>query len=490
MTDETSIFDAETNQTLVKTNDVPGLKSETQEVHMGEAEINDPSVGTEEIHEPILITNEIHDTLVSTRQTNELQTDLKSLKELINQPKEILCPVEGCDSSGHLNGVSYSHKNPSSCPVYHKMTTQECVSIANRYYQTKENQLYRENDLNDFVFYENEKINQTTTLYPEVFGNIKNLSIQFIENLLTTGLAQTPSTTPNSVKVPTISELKVSKWEFDLFKVSIVLTADEPNVPNQNVPNQKSDLAKKLIQFGDYEIEAFYLSPYPEEIWQSEKIHICHLCLSYSKSSFVLKSHLRKCLYKNPPGIEIYRKNTTSIFEVDGQVNKIYCQNLCLLSKLFLETKTLYYAVDTFIFYVLTEFNKLTNMFEIVGYFSKEKQSPNNYNLSCILVLPPFMGNGYGRMLIDFSYLLSRVENKIGSPERPLSDLGLVSYRSYWISVLLNYVSKHIDQNEISVKDISHETGIHTNDIIHTFQYIGMIKYWRGKYLIVKDVVS
>ena len=40
-------------------------------------------------------------------------------------------------------------------------------------------------------------------------------------------------------------------------------------------------------------------------------------------------------------------------------------------------------------------------------------------------------------------YLLSTVENKIGSPERPLSDLGLLSYRSYWKEVLLGYLHKY-----------------------------------------------
>ena len=36
-------------------------------------------------------------------------------------------------------------------------------------------------------------------------------------------------------------------------------------------------------------------------------------------------------------------------------VLQVYCQSLCLLSKLFLDHKTLYYDVDPFLFYVLTE---------------------------------------------------------------------------------------------------------------------------------------
>ena len=41
--------------------------------------------------------------------------------------------------------------------------------------------------------------------------------------------------------------------------------------------------------------------------------------------------------------------------QVDGKKNKVYCQSLCLLSKLFLDHKTLYYDVDPFLFYILCE---------------------------------------------------------------------------------------------------------------------------------------
>ena len=47
----------------------------------------------------------------------------------------------------------------------------------------------------------------------------------------------------------------------------------------------------------------------------------------------------RKCPLRHPPGDEIYRDGNLSVFEVDGKENKIFCQNLCLLAKLFLDHK-------------------------------------------------------------------------------------------------------------------------------------------------------
>ena len=271
----------------------------------------------------------------------------------------------------------------------------------------------------------------------------------------------------------------------DLFRDALVSSA-----------NNKQDKVKKLtllshtskrIQFGNYEIETWYKSPYPDDYWQLDKIFVCQYCLVYMKSHSVLQRHLEKCVWRHPPGREIYRKDAMSFFEVDGKLNKIYCQNLCLLAKLFLDHKTLYYDVEPFLFYVLTKYNERTGSFEMVGYFSKEKQSVMNYNLSCILVLPQYMNKSFGRLLIDFSYLLSQVEEKIGSPERPLSDLGLISYRNYWTTVLLNYLSHCMADSGVCIKDASLEVGVLANDIVSTLQYIGLIKYWKGKHVILKD---
>jgi len=93
--------------------------------------------------------------------------------------------------------------------------------------------------------------------------------------------------------------------------------------------------------------------------------------------------------------------------------------------------------------------------------------------------------------LLCIGYLLTRTEGKIGSPEKPLSDLGLISYRSYWKDVLLEHVCSYPGK-EISVKDLSQEMAINAYDIVSTLQALGMMKYWKGKHIVLKkrDVIE
>lgn len=39
----------------------------------------------------------------------------------------------------------------------------------------------------------------------------------------------------------------------------------------------------------------------------------------------------------------------------------------------------------------------------VLGFFSKEKVSYDDYNLACIVVLPPYQRMGYGMLMIEFS---------------------------------------------------------------------------------------
>jgi len=125
------------------------------------------------------------------------------------------------------------------------------------------------------------------------------------------------------------------------------------NVGNSGTPT--APRCPAAIEFGKYDIQTWYSSPYPQEYARLPQLFLCEFCLKYTKSKLVLTRHQGKCPWRHPPGTEIYRHNSLSVFEVDGNVNKIYCQNLCLLAKLFLDHKTLYYDVEPFLFYVLTK---------------------------------------------------------------------------------------------------------------------------------------
>ena len=102
-----------------------------------------------------------------------------------------------------------------------------------------------------------------------------------------------------------------------------------------------------------------------------------------------------------------------------------------------------------------------------VGYFSKEKQSAEEYNLACILTLPSHQRRGYGSFLIAMSYELSKRECKFGTPERPLSDLGRVSYRSYWSKHILEAMRGHKNMNGLTIRELSAKTMFRESDVTH-----------------------
>lgn len=77
-------------------------------------------------------------------------------------------------------------------------------------------------------------------------------------------------------------------------------------------------------------------------------------------------------------------------------------------------------------------------------------------------------------------YLLTRQEGQAGSPEKPLSDLGRLSYAAYWRSVILEFLHRHPDKH-VSVKGISRATGMCPHDIAATLQQLGMIDRRDGR---------
>jgi histone acetyltransferase MYST1 len=114
-----------------------------------------------------------------------------------------------------------------------------------------------------------------------------------------------------------------------------------------------------------------------------------------------------------------------------------------LISKFFLDHKSVHADCSIFLFYVLAEYSG--GKWHVCGYFSKVRYV-DECNLNCILVMPYLQRRGYGKFLIDFSYKLSKIEGRTGKPERPLSDLGYVSYVSYWAQTVSSFLLKKWDK--------------------------------------------
>ena len=77
---------------------------------------------------------------------------------------------------------------------------------------------------------------------------------------------------------------------------------------------------------------------------------------------------------------------------------------------------------------------------------------------------------------------MSMKENRVCTPERPLSDMGKVSYKSYWTDTLLEALIKL--KGSISIKELSEYTFVKVEDIIATLSSLNLVRYWKGQYVI------
>ncbi|TLS23929.1 hypothetical protein PpBr36_08247 [Pyricularia pennisetigena] len=234
-----------------------------------------------------------------------------------------------------------------------------------------------------------------------------------------------------------------------------------------------------------------------------DRLYVCPYCFKYSKVLLQWWKHTEFCSRRNAiPGRKVYvhpkgsrtipvpapskpgRKRKSdgaekaaaqtiqdegewSIWEVDGEDEVLFCQNLSLFGKLFLDNKSVFFDVAAFNYYLLvytppsgditgsnqekggisiptfnyantttanntTTTTTTTTTPRIVGFFSKEKLSWDNNTLACILIFPPWQRKGLGALLMGVSYEIARREGLLGGPEKPISDLGRKGYRRYW----------------------------------------------------------
>ncbi|KAI0886945.1 acyl-CoA N-acyltransferase [Annulohypoxylon maeteangense] len=259
-----------------------------------------------------------------------------------------------------------------------------------------------------------------------------------------------------------------------------------------------------------------------------ERLYVCPCCFKYSRELVMWWEHVRACertfgmpgtkVYTHPKGRRTVKEagvgvvgegvekvkgrgrkrsdadatasvnvekvvvdeGEWSVWEVDGEKDRLFCQNLSLFAKLFLDNKSVFFDVTGFNYFLLvytppqpsdTQLPPLANIDlnesppqhqpylsptnnpsdpdkphspesrpQVVGFFSKEKLSWDNNNLACILVFPPWQRKGLGALLMGVSYEISRREGILGGPEKPISELGRKGYKRFWAGEIARWL--------------------------------------------------
>lgn len=246
-----------------------------------------------------------------------------------------------------------------------------------------------------------------------------------------------------------------------------------------------ADRNVRYVVLGDFLFKAWYPSYYPEELVGKEvdKLYVCQWCFRYTKDIIPFLGHVESCsTLCTPPGTLIYTRDEHAIYEVDGEADQLFAQNLSLFAKLFLDNKSVFFDVAGFKYYLLvhqsrsTEKSTTLQKHEIVGFFSKEKMSWDNNNLACILVFPPWQRQGLGKILMGASYELSKREGRLGGPEKPLSELGKRSYMKFWQAAVARAILSTKAKTISSVDEIASQCWSLPEDVMAALTSMNLVE--------------
>ncbi|KAI6888540.1 hypothetical protein KC360_g897 [Hortaea werneckii] len=243
-------------------------------------------------------------------------------------------------------------------------------------------------------------------------------------------------------------------------------TVLSPTRPANRPPASMQGSVANLF-LGNLHIKPWYPSFYPEDLVggrKAERLYVCQWCFRYTPNIMKYSAHCRAFYFA---GLEIGDNETDS---------GLYAQNLSLLSKLFLDTKSVFFDVSTFLYYPLLLRTDSHPYGQVVGFFSKEKMSWDNNNVACILIFPPWQKRGLGQVLIAASYVLGRREGRFGGPEKPLSQLGRKGYIVYWCGEVYRYLMSCHLKKTVTIKEISEETYIMQEDVVAALREMDVVE--------------
>jgi hypothetical protein len=254
------------------------------------------------------------------------------------------------------------------------------------------------------------------------------------------------------------------------------------------------------------------------------RLYVCPICFCYSPEEADYTQHLmrhqaeareQEILPVPDTAFKVYEWDGYVVWEVDGEAEMLYCQNLSLFAKLFLEQKSVFFDTGGFKYYVLTHTPTSTDggggrgrrrassaadgmLFrtKVLGFFSKENLSWDSNNLACILIFPPFQHRQLGQLLMAVSYKLSGWEwegGVIGGPEKPLSAMGRKAYSRFWSERIARFFmgqTEDADQHKVfdtvhkrknglvkeqlTVKEIGDRTGMLGEDVVAALSEMGV----------------
>jgi hypothetical protein len=81
--------------------------------------------------------------------------------------------------------------------------------------------------------------------------------------------------------------------------------------PDRRTPSKVKHIDH--VQIGNYELAAWYHSPYPDIYRTAKKLFICQYCLKYCKEYKSLAAHTKECTMRKPPGKLIYEDGKNSV---------------------------------------------------------------------------------------------------------------------------------------------------------------------------------
>ncbi|KKK16390.1 putative histone acetyltransferase (MysT1) [Aspergillus rambellii] len=278
------------------------------------------------------------------------------------------------------------------------------------------------------------------------------------------------------------------------------MASDDPS----SLPKLSSDRNVKHVVLGNLLFQTWYQSIYPEDLVSkdTDRLYVCRWCFRYSCDVDAHAKHTKGCERQTtPPGTKVYDHGGYSVWEVDGADHKLYAQNLSLFAKLFLDHKSVFFDVASFLYYLLAFTDpKDPNHYHILGFFSKEKLSWDANNLACILIFPPYQHKQLGKLLMGVSYKLSGWERDggfIGGPERPLSEMGRRSYSRFWEERIARYLAQQ-QAPTIPPEEPEDTTGTHkqkpsnkgTSRKKHTHEVMTVQEIGLATGMLPEDVIS